>query len=109
MCQRYYYNIDTSNKPFTWVTYTSNGDTRGRVLHPVTMRASPTMSASNTAWNSVGFGRVNDLVNVITNISFVNPNVFGWSIGTDTAYTSYGTVVVWGSSTGVIIYANAEL
>ena len=114
MCQRYYYNASSGGKEWgPWVTYTSNGDTRGRVNHPVQMRVAPAVSFSGTSWNMVGVGTSTTTpyapVNVsMTSVTAAAITVDGWGINT-ASIASQGTSLVWGSNQTVTVYADSDM
>jgi hypothetical protein len=114
ICQRYYYTLTSGGKEWgPWVTYTANGDTRGRVNHPVQMRVAPAISFSSTSWNMVGVGTTTTTpyapVNVsMTSITATSITVDGWSL-TTASIASYGTSLVWGSNQTVTLYADADM
>jgi hypothetical protein len=114
ICQRYYYTLTSGGKEWgPWVTYTSNGDTRGRVNHPQQMRVAPAISFSSTSWNMVGVGTTTTTpyapVNVsMTSITATSITVDGWSL-TTASIASYGTNLVWGSNQTVTLYADADM
>jgi hypothetical protein len=114
ICQRYYYTLTSGGKEWgPWVTYTSNGDTRGRVNHPQQMRVAPAISFSSTSWNMVGVGTTTTTpyapVNVsMTSITATSITVDGWSLAT-ASIASYGTNLVWGSNQTVTLYADADM
>ena len=114
ICQRYYYTLTSGGKEWgPWVTYTTNGDTRGRVNHPQQMRVAPAISFSSTSWNMVGVGTTTTTpyapVNVsMTSITATSITVDGWSL-TTASIASYGTNLVWGSNQTVTLYADADM
>jgi len=118
LCQRYYYSTANTNvsgtiKDWMWITYTSNGDTRGRVPHPTTMRAAPSVTFNTTSWNMIGVGTSTTTpyspVNVsMTSVTAGAVTVDSWSIST-ASISSQGTVLVWGSNQGIIVYADADM
>jgi hypothetical protein len=124
LCQRYYYatantSVSGNNKDWMWITYTSNGDTRGRVPHPTTMRAAPSVSFSTTSWNMIGVGvsgTANNSpgsaygpVNIsMTSITASAITVDSWSINT-ASISGWGSMVVWGSNQGLVVYADADM
>lgn len=109
-CQRYFYKDSSNGKEWgPWITYTANGDTRGRYTHPVQMRASPSITFSANTWQMVGFSISNEAVNVnITGIAAASINDLGWGINTD-SISGYNAVIAWGSNQTIDIFANAEL
>lgn len=114
LCLRYYYSYSSQGREWVWVTYSSNGDTRGRVFHPVPMRSSPTITFSTTTWNAVGFGQSGTGVNVsASSVTAAFIDSYGWGItitgNSGMSSTAYGSVVVWGSNITVTVYASAEL
>lgn len=117
LCQRYYYtsntNVSGTSREWVWITYTSNGDTRGRVNHPIQMRVPPSMSFNTTSWNMVGVGTSTTTpyapVNVqMTSVTATAISIDAWSIVT-AAIASQGTNLVWGSNQGINVYADAEI
>ena len=118
LCQRYYYatantNVSGTIKDWMWITYTSNGDTRGRVSHPTTMRVAPSITFNTTSWNMIGVGTSTTTpyspVNVsMTSVTAGAVTVDSWSIST-ASIASQGTVLVWGSNQGLIVYADADM
>lgn len=109
-CQRYYYKDPSGGKDHgTWVTYTPNGDSRGRQSHPKEMRANPTMTFSSTTWRCVGTSNSHALVNInFTNVNAGNISRKTWSINTN-SLSGYGQVVSWGSNSSITIQGEAEL
>lgn len=118
LCQRYYYTTNTNNggnaREWVWITYGSNGDTRGRVPHPVQMRVAPTMSFSTTSWNMIGIGNsastpyapVNQSMTSVTGTAV---SVDGWGITATAPSTNTYTTLVWGSNQGIVVYADADI
>lgn len=118
LCQRYYYNTNTNNggssREWVWITYASNGDTRGRVNHPVQMRVAPTMSFSTTTWNMIGIGTTTTTpyapVNqTMTSVTGTAVSVDSWGITATAPSTGTYTNLVWGSNQGIIVYADADI
>ena len=109
-CQRYYYKDPSGGKDHgTWVTYTPNGDSRGRQSHPKEMRATPTMTFSSTTWRCVGTSNSHALVNInFTGVNAANSSRKTWSINTN-SLSGYGQVVSWGSNSSITIQGEAEL
>ena len=117
LCARYYYtsntNVNGTSREWVWITYTANGDTRGRVNHPVQMRSPPSITFNTTSWNMVGVGTSGSTpyapVNVqMTSVTATAITVDAWSI-TTAAIASQGTSLVWGSNQGINVYADAEI
>ena len=114
ICQRYYYTLTSGGKEWgPCVTYTANGDTRGRVNHPVPMRVAPAISFNSTSWNMIGVGTTTTTpyapVNVsMTSIAAAAITVDGWGINT-ASIASQGTSLVWGSNQTVTLYADADI
>jgi hypothetical protein len=120
LCQRYYYNLTSGGREWgPWITYTSNGDTRGRVNHPEQMRVAPSVSFSTTSWNMVGIGAGTAGNNVavsaygpvnvsMTSITATAITVDGWSIST-AAISGWGAMLAWGSNQTVSVYADADM
>ena len=119
LSQRYYYNSNTNptgtgGREWMWITYASNGDTRGRVNHPVQMRVAPTMSFSTTSWNMIGIGNstttpyapVNQSMTSVTGTAV---SVDSWGITATAPSTNTYTSLVWGSNQGIVVYADAEI
>lgn len=111
LCQRYYYQYNSNSKGQVWVTYV-NGDTRGRVLFPVPMRVSPTISFSTNSWIVVGTGSIANPVNATASgIIAAAIDNYGHSLSLQNntfASATYGDTVTWGSNTSYITYVNAE-
>jgi hypothetical protein len=120
LCQRCYYTLTSNGKEWgPWVTYTSNGDTRGRVNHPEQMRVAPSVSFSTTTWNMIGIGAgtagngvtVSSYgpVNVnMTSVTAAAITVDGWSINT-ASISGWGSQLLWGSNQTVTVYADADM
>ena len=109
-CQRYYYKDPSGGKDHgPWITYTPNGDSRGRMMHIKTMRAAPTMTFSSTTWRCVGTSNSHAVVNVnFTGVTAANVSAKSWSINTN-SLSGYGSVVSWGSNSSIVIEAESEL
>ena len=109
-CQRYYYKDPSGGKDHgPWITYTPNGDSRGRQQHPKEMRAAPTMTFSSTTWRIVGTSSSSTPVNVnMTGVTAANVSTKSWSVNTN-SLSGHGDVVAWGSNSSIIIAAESEL
>lgn len=108
-CQRYYYQSTSQGREWgPWVTYLSNGDTRGRVSHPNQMRITPVITFSTTTWRMLGTSSTAEPVNVnLTGIVASSTNTKSWGLNTN-SLSGYGTVLAWGSNSNVLLKASAE-
>ncbi len=92
------------------ITYTANGDSRACIPFKVRKRAAPRISSPSTALNLVGFGNGGNLVNF-------DGGTPGWESTVDAAVLSsmpnnmqlWGAVVVWSTTSQVLVQADAEL
>ena len=113
LCQRYYQVYNAGNQSFpTFVTYVPNGDTRGGLTFPVTMRATPTITFSTATWVCIGVGDVGAVVNVNPTVSVAGLTASGFGINvTNPSVFSpcSSSVASWGTNANPTYYANAEL
>ncbi|WMJ71317.1 hypothetical protein [Stenotrophomonas sp. 24(2023)] len=108
LCQRYYEQVDTNR--VLGITYTANGDTRASVPFKVSKRVPPKVTSPSNALNIVGFGNGG----VVVNFNAGNP---GWQSTVDAAVIAslpndmqgWGGVVVWSTTSQVLVQADAEL
>ncbi|HEL5402824.1 hypothetical protein [Stenotrophomonas maltophilia] len=108
LCQRYYETVDVNR--IVGITYTANGDTRACIPFKVRKRTAPRISSPSTALNLVGFGNGGNLVNF-------DGGTPGWESTVDAAVLSsmpnnmqlWGAVVVWSTTSQVLVQADAEL
>jgi hypothetical protein len=59
-CQRYYYQIDAGSMRFLLGAYDSTNAAGDRITHPTTMRASPTVTDTDSDWASAKDGAQHD-------------------------------------------------
>jgi hypothetical protein len=108
MCQRYYYQFDSSNGYVATGSYRANTTTaEASFLHPVTMRASPSIAANAGAFNiySTTGAPLSTSVTVIgagTRWAWVSSGV-GLAVGTQ------GTGAMFYMASGQVMTVNAEL
>ncbi|EZP42922.1 Carbohydrate-binding, CenC-like protein [Stenotrophomonas sp. RIT309] len=108
LCQRYYETVDVNR--ILGITYTANGDSRACIPFKVRKRVAPRITSPSTALNLVGFGSEGSLINF-------NGGDPGWQSTVDAAVLSsmsnnmqqYGAVVVWSTTSQVLVHADAEL
>lgn len=108
LCQRYYETVDVNR--ILGITYTANGDSRACIPFKVRKRVTPRITSPSTALNLVGFGSEGSLINF-------NGGDPGWQSTVDAAVLSsmsnnmqqYGAVVVWSTTSQVLVHADAEL
>ncbi|MGO4718719.1 hypothetical protein AB4071_06265 [Stenotrophomonas sp. 2MCAF14_2] len=108
LCQRYYETVDVNR--ILGITYTANGDSRACIPFKVRKRSAPRITSPSTALNLVGFGSEGSLINF-------NGGDPGWQSTVDAAVLSsmsnsmqqYGVVVVWSTTSQVLVHADAEL
>lgn len=108
LCQRYYEAVEVNR--IVGITYTANGDSRACIPFKVRKRARPRISSPSNALNLVGFGNGGNLIN----FDGGNP---GWESTVDAASISsmpnnmqlWGAVVVWSTTSQVLVQADAEL
>jgi len=108
LCQRYYETVDVNR--ILGITYTANGDTRACIPFKVRKRVAPRVTSPSTALNLVGFGSEGSLINF-------NGGDPGWQSTVDAAVLStmsnnmqqWGAVVVWSTTSQVLVHADAEL
>lgn len=108
LCQRYYETVDVNR--IIGITYTANGDTRACIPFKVRKRSAPRISSPSTALNLVGFGTAGNLVNF-------DGGAPGWQSTVDAAVIAsipnnmqlWGAVVVWSTTSQVLVQADAEL
>nr|WP_312962817.1 hypothetical protein [Stenotrophomonas indicatrix] len=108
LCQRYYETVDVNR--ILGITYTANGDSRACIPFKVRKRSAPRITSPSTALNLVGFGSEGSLINF-------NGGDPGWQSTVDAAVLSsmsnsmqqYGAVVVWSTTSQVLVHADAEL
>lgn len=108
LCQRYYETVDVNR--ILGITYTANGDTRACIPFKVRKRVAPRVTSPSAALNLVGFGSEGSLIN----FDGGDP---GWQSTVDAAVLStmsnnmqqWGAVVVWSTTSQVLVQADAEL
>lgn len=108
LCQRYYETLDVNR--IIGITYTANGDTRACIPFKVRKRVAPRISSPSTALNLVGFGNAGNLINF-------DGGAPGWQSTVDAAVIASmpnnmqlsGAVVVWSTTSQVLVQADAEL
>lgn len=108
LCQRYYETVDVNR--ILGITYTANGDTRACIPFKVRKRVAPRVTSPSAALNLVGFGSEGSLINF-------NGGDPGWQSTVDAAVLStmsnnmqqWGAVVVWSTTSQVLVQADAEL
>lgn len=108
LCQRYYETVEVNR--ILGITYTANGDSRACIPFKVRKRVPPITASPPTALNLVGFGSEGSLIN----FNGGNP---GWQSTVDAAVLSsmsnnmqqWGAVVVWSTTSQILVYADAEL
>ncbi|WP_313114743.1 hypothetical protein [Stenotrophomonas indicatrix] len=108
LCQRYYETVDVNR--ILGITYTANGDSRACIPFKVRKRVAPRITSPSTALNLVGFGSEGSLINF-------NGGDPGWQSTVDAAVLSSmsnnmqqcGAVVVWSTTSQVLVHADAEL
>ncbi|ARZ72873.1 hypothetical protein CCR98_01260 [Stenotrophomonas sp. WZN-1] len=108
LCQRYYETLDVNR--ILGITYTANGDTRACIPFKVRKRVAPRVTSPSAALNLVGFGSEGSLINF-------NGGDPGWQSTVDAAVLStmsnnmqqWGAVVVWSTTSQVLVQADAEL
>ncbi|MGG2103222.1 hypothetical protein [Stenotrophomonas sp. NRRL B-14846] len=108
LCQRYYETVDVNR--ILGITYTANGDTRACIPFKVRKRVAPRVTSPSAALNLVGFGSEGSLINF-------NGGDPGWQSTVDAAVLStmsnnmqqWGAVVVWSTTSQVLVHADAEL
>lgn len=108
LCQRYYETVDVNR--ILGITYTANGDSRACIPFKVRKRVAPRITSPSTALNLVGFGSEGSLINF-------NGGYPGWQSTVDAAVLSsmsnsmqqYGAVVVWSTTSQILLHADAEL
>ncbi|AWB76706.1 hypothetical protein I5V32_11555 [Stenotrophomonas maltophilia] len=108
LCQRYYETVDVNR--IIGITYTANGDTRACIPFKVRKRSAPRISSPSTALNLVGFGNAGNLVNF-------DGGAPSWQSTVDAAVIAsmpnnmqlWGAVVVWSTTSQVLVQADAEL
>lgn len=108
LCQRYYETVDVNR--ILGINYTANGDSRACIPFNVRKRWAPRITSPSTGLNLVGFGSEGSLINF-------NGGDPGWQSTVDAAVLSsmsnnmqqYGAVVVWSTTSQVLVHADAEL
>lgn len=108
LCQRYYETVDVNR--ILGITYTANGDSRACIPFKVRKRVAPRITSPSVALNLVGFGSEGSLINF-------NGGDPGWQSTVDAAVLSrmsnnmqqWGAVVVWSTTSQVLVHADAEL
>jgi hypothetical protein len=108
LCQRYYETVDVNR--IIGITYTANGDTRACIPFKVRKRVAPRISSPSTALNLVGFGNAGNLINF-------DGGAPSWQSTVDAAVIASmpnnmqlsGAVVVWSTTSQVLVQADAEL
>ncbi|HEL2980105.1 TPA: hypothetical protein UMB92_002980 [Stenotrophomonas maltophilia] len=108
LCQRYYETVDVNR--IIGITYTANGDTRACIPFKVRKRVAPRISSPSVALNLVGFGNAGNLINF-------DGGAPSWQSTVDAAVIASmpnnmqlsGAVVVWSTTSQVLVQADAEL
>ena len=105
-CQRYYYQIDTTNHSYGAGFFVMKGSYYESlpVEHPVIMRASPTMTATGThLYYTTNSGTVNTPSNL-----YVTAKTRHWHCGSTSTNNNSWVMFILGQNGGSIV-ANAEL
>jgi hypothetical protein len=77
------------------------------------MRVAPSITFNTTSWNMIGVGTSTTTPYAPVNVSMTSVTagavtVDSWSIST-ASIASQGTVLVWGSNQGLVVYADADM
>lgn len=106
-----YYQKFTLAKSYVFVTYTSNGDTRGKMPYLQPMRITPAVNFSTNTWSIIGVGSTANMANLSLTVNPSSPSTssVGLACGTEITTATYGSVVAWGAVTTVTITLDAEL